>query len=259
MRTTETTSCAAAASPPQVHSTADLYGNKIVALDGDGEIGHVKDFYFDDESWVIRYIVADTGSWLTGRQVLLSPHSFGDWDLRAKTLHVRLTKHQIENSPSIDSHRPVSRQFEVEYYGYYGWPVYWQGDSLWGLGGYPAALPPTKEEVEVRRQYRHRDDKHLRSALGVTGYHIKARDGTIGKVAAFLVDPRSWAICDLVVEAGHWYAGKHVRISPNSVEWISYEEAQVYVDLSKADIQQTVENDHARPSSRDRGTETSVD
>jgi hypothetical protein len=123
------------------------------------------------------------------------------------------------------------------------------------LGGHPAALPPTKEEVEVHRQYRHRDDKHLRSALGVTGYHIKANDGTIGKVAAFLVDARSWAICDLIVEAGHWYAGKRVRISPVSVKRISYEESQVYVDLSKADIEQTVEDDHSRRSATDRGTE----
>jgi hypothetical protein len=242
-----------------VHRTADLYGNKIVGLDGDGEIGHVKDFYFDDETWVIRYMVADTGSWLTGRQVLLSPHSFGDWDQHSKTLHARLRRDQIENSPSIDSHRPISRQFEVEYYGYYGWPAYWQGDSLWGLGGYPAALPPTKEEVEVRRQYRHREDEHLRSARAVTGYQIMAIDGPIGKVAAFRVDPRSWAIGDLVVEAGHWYAGKCVWISPSSVRRISYEESQVYVDLSKADIQQTVRNEHARPRARERGTQRSFE
>jgi hypothetical protein len=135
-----------------VQSTKDIYGHKLAALDGD--IGHVKDFYFDDETWVIRYLVADTGSWLPGRLVLLSPYAFGALDQDAKTLHVKLQKLQIENSPSIDSHRPVSRQWEVEYYGYYGWPSYWEGDSMWGLGGYPAALPPTKEEVEVRRQYR---------------------------------------------------------------------------------------------------------
>jgi hypothetical protein len=257
MSTTRNAPRATAADNSHVHSTADLYGRKLVALDGD--IGHVKDFYFDDETWVIRYLVADTGSWLTERQVLLSPHAFGGLDPHAKTLHVRLQKLQIENSPSIDTHRPVSRQFEIEYYGYYGWPAYWQGDSLWGLGGYPAALPPTKEEVEVRRQYRHRDDKHLRSALAVTGYHIKASDGTIGKVTGFLVDDRSWAICDLVVEAGHWYAGKRICISPSSVRRTSYEESNVYVDLNKADIQQTLENDHARRSERDRGTERSFE
>lgn len=257
MSTTKNTPTARAADSSPVYSTADLYGTKLAGLDG--EIGHVKDFYFDDETWVIRYLVADTGSWLTGRQVLISPHAFGDLDQPGKTLHVRLQKVQIENSPLIDVHRPVSRQFEVEYYGYYGWPAYWQGDSLWGLGGYPAALPPTREEVEVRRQYRHRDDKHLRSSLAVTGYHIRTNDGTIGKVVAFLVDKRTWAICDLVVDAGHWYAGKRIWISPGSVKQISYEESQVYVDLSMADIQQTVMHDHAKPSARDRGTERSFE
>ena len=97
-----------------------LYGDKLDALDGD--IGHVKDFYFDDESWVIRYLVVDTGSWLTGRLVLLTPHAFGKVDQSEKTFHIKLHKKKIEDSPSIESHKPVSRQFEIEYYGYYGWP-----------------------------------------------------------------------------------------------------------------------------------------
>jgi hypothetical protein len=41
----------------------------------DGEIGKVKEFYFDDQHWAIRYLVADTGNWLTGRQVLISPYA----------------------------------------------------------------------------------------------------------------------------------------------------------------------------------------
>ena len=45
-----------------LQNTKELYGNKLAALDGD--IGHVKDFYFDDKNWVVRYLVADTGSWL---------------------------------------------------------------------------------------------------------------------------------------------------------------------------------------------------
>ena len=92
----------------------ELYDSKISA--SDGEIGHIKDFYFDDESWEVRYLIVDTGSWLTGRVVLLTPHSFGALDQTTKTLHIKLTKKQIEHSPSIDSHIPVSRQYEIEYY-----------------------------------------------------------------------------------------------------------------------------------------------
>lgn len=40
-----------------------LQGHKLSA--NDGEIGHVADFLFDDQTWAIRYLVANTGSWLT--------------------------------------------------------------------------------------------------------------------------------------------------------------------------------------------------
>ena len=129
--------CCVAACDSHLQGTKELYGDKLAALDGD--IGRVKDFYFDDENWVIRYLVADTGSWLTGRLVLLSPHAFGKLDQHEKTLHVKLRRQQIQDSPSIDLHKPVSRQYETEYYGYYGWPTYWEGTPC---GDWEAILRP---------------------------------------------------------------------------------------------------------------------
>jgi hypothetical protein len=221
-----------------------LYGDKLAASDGD--IGHVKDFYFDDQTWVIRYVVADTGSWLSGRQVLLSPHAFGRLDRDGKIMSVNLTRKQIENSPSIESHKPVSRQYEIDYYRYYGWPAYWDGGAMWGLGSYPVLLPPSKEEMDAQMQFHHRDDKHLQSMKAVTGYQIHATDEAIGSVSGFMVDKQSWAIRELVVDAGHWYSGKEILISPNKVERISYEESTVFVGLTKADIQRTAENHLAK-------------
>ena len=86
-----------------LRSIKQLYGDKLGA--SDGEIGHVKDFYFDDQNWAVRYVVADTGSWLPGRQVLLSPHAFGRLRQAEKVLRVNLTRKQIEDSPSIESHK----------------------------------------------------------------------------------------------------------------------------------------------------------
>src|ERR1035441_5859741 len=91
-----------------------LYGIKIAA--SDFIIGEVKDFYFDDKTWVIRFLVADTGFWLPGRLVLISPHAFGEFDNEGKLLNINLTRKQIEDGPPIESHRPVSRQYEIEYY-----------------------------------------------------------------------------------------------------------------------------------------------
>jgi hypothetical protein len=226
---------------PMLQNINELYGKKLAASDGD--IGHVKDFYFDDKIWVIRYLVADTGSWLTGRLVLLSPHAFGKFDQPEKTLHIKLVKKQIESSPSIESHKPVSRQYEIEYYRYYGWPAYWNGGAMWGPGGYPVVMPPSKDEMEAHLEHHHRDDKHLRSTHAVTGYHIQTVDGIIGHVSGLMVDDRSWAIRELVVETGHWYSGKEILISPSKIERISYEESKVFVNLTKADIQRTAENE----------------
>jgi sporulation protein YlmC with PRC-barrel domain len=218
-----------------------LYGDKLAALDGD--IGHVKDFYFDDESWVIRYLVADTGSWLTGRLVLLTPHAFGKLDQSEKTFHIKLHKKQIEDSPSIESHKPVSRQFEVEYYGYYGWPPYWDGGGMSGIGPIPVALPLLVDRIKPHQKHKHREDKHLRSTQAISGYHIQTSDGEIGQITDFIIDEKGWTIRDLVIETGHWYSGKEILIPSSKVKQISYEETKVFVSLTKEDIQRTAEKE----------------
>ena len=173
-----------------------LHGKKLGATDGD--IGHVEDFYFDDKTWVLRYLVANTGSWLVGRQVLLTPHAFanhafGRSDADTDVLRVKLTRKQIEDSPPIESHRPVSRQHEEEYFRYYGWPTYWQDGGMLGVAGFPIVTPPPPEN-RPHHGHNQRDDLHLRSTKAVTGYHIHATDGQIGSVSGFMVDGKNWAI-----------------------------------------------------------------
>lgn len=212
-----------------------LYGSRLASLDGD--IGHAKDFYFDDKAWVIRYLVADTGSWLTGRLVLISPHAFGKWDLYERKLHIKLRKKQIEDSPSIDAHVPVSRQFEEDYYRSFGWPPYWQGGQMWGMSGYPLVAAPLALDIATRKAQEPRADRHLQSAKTVTGYAVEASDGPIGHLSGFRVDEKSWAICDLVVETGHWYSGKEVLIPVEKVARIGYVESRVFVNLTRSEIQ----------------------
>jgi hypothetical protein len=222
-----------------IHSKK-LYDDRLAALDG--EIGRVKDLYFDDKNWVVRYVVADTGSWLTGRLVLLSPHAFGRLDEVTSALQVNLTRAQIEHSPAIDAHKPVSRQYEIDYFRYYGWPVYWNGGGMWGMASCPAIVAPSKAEIEAGFRMHHRDDKHLQSAHALGGYNIEASDGTLGFMRGLLVDDRTWAIAEIAVDAGHWYAEKEIRIATSEIERISYEESRIFVRLTKADIRRTLEN-----------------
>ncbi|MDB6125527.1 MAG: hypothetical protein JWQ71_4520 [Pedosphaera sp.] len=224
-----------------LRSIKQLYGDKLGA--SDGEIGEVKDFYFDDQNWAVRYLVADTGSWLPGRQVLISPHSLGRLDQAEKVLRVNLTRKQIENSPSIESHKPVLRQYEAEYYRYYGWPYYWQGGGLWGVSGFPISEQPAKpfpgEAATASSPQPEGDDAHLRSAQAVNGYHLRTGEGTIGHICDFMMDAQSWAIGQLVIKTGHRFSGKEVLIPMKQVDRISYEESTVFVDLNRETVEQS--------------------
>ena len=147
--------------------------------------------YFDDTSFTVRHLVVDTGGWLGGRKVLISPMALRDIDWGGKRINAALTKAQVEKSPAIDTDRPVSRQHEIEYYGYYGYPSYWAGPYLWGAYPYPYPLSGRATSLEKERHWDwagEGGDPHLRSSAAVTGYHIAATDGDIGHVEDFLVD-----------------------------------------------------------------------
>jgi len=210
----------------------------------DGDIGKAREFYFDDEHWAVRYLVAETGGWLNGRQVLISPYALKPVNEAEQVLPVELTKKQIEDSPLLYSHLPVSRQYEMQYYKYYGWPKYWGGPSMWGYSTFPlhqhggvnwpggaslnpvesAAFPTHREEI---------GDPHLRSTQAVTGHHLQAVDGEIGHVEDFIIDDVTWAIRYLVVDTKNWWPGKHVLIAPQWIERVSWEEAKVFVNLER--------------------------
>jgi hypothetical protein len=208
----------------------------------------VDDFYFDDQSWTIRYMVVNTNGWLTGREVLVSTHALKTPRWSARTFPVDLTKRQVKDSPGIDTHRPVSRQHEDELSAYYGWPIYW-GSPLVGLGipmpmATPAILPPE----EGRRRGR-REDAHLRSTQQITGYYIHAKDGEIGHVQDYIVDDATWAIRFIVVNTRNWLPGKQVLISPHWIRSVNWRESTVAVRLTKADIANSPAYDPSQPVS----------
>lgn len=219
----------------------------------DGEIGRCKDFLFDDKSWTVRYMVADTGKWLPGRRVLISPISLGEPDWSTNLFPVRLTKKQIENAPGLDEDKPVSRQHEVEYYQYYEWPYYWGGDYAWGAETLPGPLfyeqirkDKTAEEIS--------GDEHLRSVDEVSGYHIQATDEEIGHVEDFIVDDKTWNICYIVVDTRNWLPGKKVLISPAWFESIDWADEKVNISLTRQQVENSPEFDPTVPVNREYET-----
>ncbi len=207
----------------------------------DGEIGKVHDVYFDDKEWTVRYVVVDTGNWLTGRRVLLAPQAFGPADWQADSLPVDLTREQIENAPGIDADQPVSRQHEMDLSAYYGWSAYWTP-----LTPLTPTMPyvPVAEAADAGNGDEHQDhDPHLRSSREVRGYKIQARDGNLGQVHDLIVDDSTWRLTYLVVDTGGWLSGRQVIVSPSFVQRIDWDKSIVQVDLERETIQQSPEFD----------------
>lgn len=207
----------------------------------DGDIGQVKDLYFDDQSWVVRYLVVETGSWLSSRKVLVSPISIEKADGSPHTIRVRITQEQVEKSPDIDTEKPVSRQHEVQFLGYYGYPGYWGGSSLWGSGMVPmatysgyAGMPGGVDEEEKTAE----GDPHLRSCEAVIGYHIKATDGEVGHVDEIIIDEETWAVRYLVVNTSNWWVGHKVLIAPQWIEAVNWSDQTVTVDLTRESVKE---------------------
>jgi hypothetical protein len=228
---------------------------KGFTLEGrDGEIGNTKEFYFDDRNWTIRYLIANTGNWMTGKSVLISPYALGRILKDEKLIRVALTKAQIENSPAIETDRPVSRQYELAYYPYYGFPAYWGGSSLWGNAAYPqmVGLPlgmPSGHESTIHEGGN--DDPHLRSTRDVSGHTIEALDGEVGHVVDLVVDDETWIIRYLIVGTRNWWPGKNVLIATRSIDHISWEESKVYLRLKRETIQNSPEYSEGLLISRD--------
>jgi hypothetical protein len=230
---------------------SELEGYAIRASDGD--IGHVTDFLFDDEAWVVRYLVVDTGTWLSSRKVLISPISIGEPTWTNRMLPVSITKEQVKNSPDIDTDRPVSRQYESGYFGYYGYyPYYWGASGLWAASNYPGTLllgpggasadvepqPVAADRARVAYEVdQHRnDDAHLRSVNAVMHYYIEATDGGIGHVRGLLLDEETWAIRYLIVDTSNWWLAHQVLIAPSWIDGISWTERTVSINLTREAI-----------------------
>ena len=229
-----------------LHSVKSFENATIGATDG--QIGHVKDIYFDDQLWVIRYLVVNTGLWLIGRKVLISPISLRKPDWPGQTFPATITKEQVKHSPDINTDKPVSRQHEEQYLDYFGYPVYWGGSGLWGDGLFPVAmevgypdyeleLAGQRNRIEHYWRIEHRrhkdDDPHLRSFKAIHHYKLVANDGEIGHVADLLIDAKTWAICYIVIETSHWWSGHKVLISPEWISQVSWPDKKVTVNLSR--------------------------
>lgn len=221
-----------------IRSVKDLHRCTVAARDGD--IGQVTDLYFDDERWVIRYLVVDAKKLEPRTWVLISPMSVANVDWASGAITLSVTTNQVRNSPDIDADKPVSRQREAEYLRYYQYPYYWGGAGLWGAGLSPAVvapmgvnMPPDRAAEQTDEEKADSADSHLRSTREVIGYHIHAIDGELGHIDDFLVDDESWAIGYALVDTSNWWFGRKVLLDPELIRDVNWSAQKVSVGLSR--------------------------
>jgi uncharacterized protein YrrD len=211
-------------------SVKSLIGSALGAKDG--EIGKVKEFYFHDSSWIIRYFVVDTGNWLTGRVVLIAPEALDEPDWKKHLFPTHLSQDQIRHSPSINTDIPVSRQEEIKLYTYYPWAAYWQHMNYFD----DSELLDTGRKG-LNESIRHslipeNNDEHLRSTDAVTGYSIKTNDGEIGTVEDFIIDVIEWKIDFLVIDIGKWLSDKKVLLPLDKIKNIDWSTGTISIDTT---------------------------
>jgi hypothetical protein len=214
-----------------LHTLDDLKSLAIHASDGD--IGLTKDFYFDDKHWVIRYLVVETGSWLSSKKILLSPISIKEFNQEHKTLTVTISREQVKNSPDIDSEKPVSRQHEVDHSE--------PSPNMMSPGYYSVAPKPdnidnSEMSADVEAALSRDNDHHLRSSDAVTDYHLDAIDGELGHLQGMLIDTDTWAIRYLIVNTSNWWLGHLVLIAPKWIKEVSWPTSKIYVDMTQQQV-----------------------
>jgi hypothetical protein len=232
-----------------LRSVKELVGYSIEG--SDGSMGRVRDALFDDEGWAVRYLLVDSGGWLSRREVLISPMAVERMDWAARLVRLRLTRAQVEHSPDLDSHTPVSRQHELDYATYYGWPQYWGGAALCGIALTPSALMDAQAALGGAAAEAAPGERHLQSARDVIGYRIAATDGDIGHVEDFIVEDDSWALRYVVVDTRDWLPGRKVLVAIQYIREVRWSDAAAVVDLSREAIEGSPAFDPSTPVNRE--------
>jgi len=225
-------------------SVNKLSGFRLRAADGD--LGKPKDCFFDDFHWTIRYLVADTGTWLSHRKVLVAPSAFAGINEAEQSLQLSISRKQVEDSPPIEADLPVSSRREQEYFQHFGW--IWFGPPGAGEISYaPLMVPAAPEPAASERQ----GDPHLRSCREVAGYRIHTLDTHIGHVSDFLAEDGRWTIQYLVVDTGNWWPGKKVLVLPGWIERVSWKATEVRLKVTARTIQEAPEFDSSVPFTKE--------
>jgi sporulation protein YlmC with PRC-barrel domain len=197
-------------------SAKSLTGYSIQATDG--SIGKVVELYFDDTTWVIRYVVVDVAHWLFHKKVLVSPEALGKPVVKGRYIPASITRDQVRRSPRVQTDMPVALQDQALLHAHYGWEYYWAAEAL--MANPDLFIPPPKNEEGKPF------DPHLRATRVVVGHRVWTENGPVGRVEDFSIEFEKWTVRHLVMRSDE---GNLICLLPSEVTHISVEDTLVFV------------------------------
>jgi hypothetical protein len=191
-------------------SFATLMKTPLVTTDG--EEHQVRSLLFDDRSWTICFLIADAGSWLSRRQVVIRTCAIDGPDWTKKVIAANLTHQELVKCADASSIKPVSEQQQLALKKHFGWP---DSEPRWHV---PAALVPAQREFPAQAN----DDPHLRNTMDLLGYEVWLTDRRVGILSDFIMEPNCWHIKYLSVKVGDWVYREERFVPTHTVQSISW-------------------------------------
>ncbi|MBI1938555.1 MAG: hypothetical protein HYS25_10580 [Ignavibacteriales bacterium] len=187
---------------------------RVEALDGN--VGNIHELLFDEQSWIVRYIVINTGNLFMKNLVLLQPEEFVSCDTDEEKFLVNLTKEEIINSPSVEAVKKTN----------YYWPNYWVGTHL-TYGWTP--FNPYSKKIYTEPGINSTHEMHV--------YKVKAVDEQIGSVDNFIVNTEAWYISNMIINTGFsLLPGKKISVTADNVKEINNQQNFVLLDMNAQEV-----------------------
>ena len=180
--------------------------NKLKMYDvvaNDGQIGKIKDYYFDEKNWVVRYLLIDSCGYLNRSNGFISTSSVSNIDMRANKIHVNFSISKIGlNTKTKKETNPREKKIDIQFSDFFERPSYWGFlDSPWVVGpqGVIYENIPGKNEIRLPS-----GQPNLPSYNQITRYQVHAIDAFLGQIVDILVNEDTWQFQFLELEKENW-------------------------------------------------------
>ncbi|PSL50806.1 PRC-barrel domain protein [Salsuginibacillus halophilus] len=224
-------------------------------ITSDGELGKIDDVYMDEDQWVIRYLVVNRKPLLPGGKVLVSPIAVERMDINGQTIHLNVTKEELEEAPGKEEAEPITRKKELELHHHFGYGYYWPAQGMWGSFPYPHQLRVEAPHHQRPQELPNEEEIKVRSLKEMTGdwsgYDVEGSDGDIGTIDDVIVEDDTWNIRYISVDTGRLFSTGHAVLSSSWILHTEDEEKKVRVKMARHEVQAAPEYVPGQPLDRE--------